>query len=270
MAARPERRPVDLSGGHTPETSIGIRTAARAAVLDAPAPAPAPEQRAEPKPAPAPALAVVPDAPAPAVVEQPALPVRTEAAPAPVKPAAPKPAARKPRPAPADVGETAAAWDALDLPALAAPRVSFDADKLLSGPARGTTLHLPRTVDEALAQIQFDLKADGVAVTRGTLVAHALAYAYAHHGDWLDLVPADGRRSGADTNLSLTGRRTNFALTQGLRDAPALLLRKAAAKAGDHAPARVTLEATALAWGLSQRSEWIEAAKARPVARSGD
>jgi hypothetical protein len=133
------------------------------------------------------------------------------------------------------------------------------------GPARITTIHLPLAVASALRQIKFQLDHEGKMVTQSTLVAHSLCYAFTHIDEWLDLSPVDGRRKAGETNLSMQGKRTSFGLTQGLRDATDALLWRAVAEAGERAPAKLTLQATAIAWGLSQMTNWIDYALAHPV-----
>lgn len=160
------------------------------------------------------------------------------------------------------------AWPGADLPELKAPDLSFTFEDLLSGPARITTVHLPSSVYAALRQRKFELDRAGTPVTQGTLIAHALAFAFVRHEEWLSLSPTDGRRRSGDTNLSSAGKRTSYALTDRLRAATDGLLWLAVARTGDDAPAKLTLQATAIAWGLSRLDEWIEHALTHPVAVS--
>lgn len=162
-------------------------------------------------------------------------------------------------------GSGPAAWDGFALPQFRAPSAQFDLDLLLAGPGSITTMHLPQSVALALRQVKFDLDRRGYSVTQSTLVTHALAYAYTHVHSWLEIAPPDGRRKDAETNLSVNGRRTSFGLTQGIRDASDQLLWYAAITMGERAPAKITLQATALAWGLSRMSDWLDGAIVRPI-----
>lgn len=151
---------------------------------------------------------------------------------------------------------------------LEAPDLDFSFDALLSGPAKITTVHLPISVYAALRQRKFELDRAGTPVTRGTLMCHAMAFAFVRHEEWISLVPVDGRRRSGETNLSAAGKRTSFAMTENLREATDGLLWLAVARAGDDAPAKLTLQATAIAWGLSRIDEWIAHALANPVMAS--
>lgn len=250
--AKPERRSILTKAPRAEgEAAIGVRTGLQRlqAVPDG-------EQPLAEDPGLAAALPPLPEpAPTAALVD-----VRVTAPPKPVphEPAAP-PATSRSR------GSGNSAWDGFALPQLRPPTIQFDRDGLLDGPASITTMHLPPAVALSLRQVKFDLDRRGYSVTQSTLVAHALAYAYTHVHSWLEITPADGRRKDADTNLSVQGRRTSFGLTQGIRDASDALLWYAASSMGERAPAKITLQATALAWGLSRMSEWMDDALARPV-----
>lgn len=225
----------------------------------------------------------VPDAPEssdrPAETELTVTEVAVEVAPAAASPTPvtlPKKVRRsKPKPQRVDTPAPAVAlettqigdpWSQFDLPQLVAPEAPvFELKDLVSGSARITTMFLPGRVADALRQLKFEFTKRHIAVTQGTIVCHAMAYGYVHSDQWLDLTPMDGRRREAETSLSTRGRRTSFGLTYALRDATDALLWYAVTQAGERAPAKLTIQATALAWGLAHRDKWLDNALENPV-----
>jgi hypothetical protein len=158
-------------------------------------------------------------------------------------------------------------WGQFELPSLTAPPEGdpYQHRQLVQGPAHITTMFLPPRVADAIRQIKFECDQHGNDITQGTIVCHAMAYAFEHHEEWFDLVPADGRRKASDTNLSMNGRRTSFGLTEALKDVTDMLLWRAAATVGERTPAKLNIQATAIAWGLSRRDLWLSTAVAMPV-----
>lgn len=216
-------------------------SAALASARPAPAPTPEPAQPAPENPAAQPAP------PAPAVPA-------TQDAPR------PKPARTAPRSVPAAAAEEGASgWAGVALPTIAAPDAVFDKADLVAGPVRPYAVLLPAEVASALKAVKLQRSRDGYRVTLSALVTHSLAYAYTKPAEWLDLVPADGRRKDGSTNLSATGGRTSFVLPVALDAATDALLWRASAERPDSAaPAKLNLQATAIAWGLSRYADWID------------
>jgi hypothetical protein len=251
--AAPQRRTLMTRAARAEgEAALGVQVPRPRELEAPPAAPPAPADIEIPPPAETPEVPPPPPAP-----QRAAASTRAAAA----SPASPPTAlAAVPRVRLPQVGETPAPWAGLRLPHLNAPQVKFTITELLAGPARPTSVLLPADVASALRQIKFECDRDGYPVQQGTLVAHALAYSYTHTEEWLHLVPVDGRRKGGDTNLSGQGRRTSFTLPDALRAATDTLLWAASAQSGEEAPAKITLRATGIAWGLSRLDQWLEQA----------
>lgn len=148
-------------------------------------------------------------------------------------------------------------WAYLQLPAPALPSLEFVREDLVAGPVRLTTMYLPAVVATGLRQTKFELDVElGSPVTQSAIILEAMAYAFTHVHMWVDRIPVDGRRRHGSSTLSLTGARTSAHLPEALRDAVEAVVWSAAAS-GRPAPARITVQATALGWGLLHRSEWV-------------
>lgn len=131
--------------------------------------------------------------------------------------------------------------------------------ELLSGKSVITTVFLPEAVAQTLATLKFEREEAGATTSQGYLVTQALAYAFMNVGDWIERVPVDGRRRGAEDGPARpVGSRTSFLLPEGLRTASRRVLRKASLDRGGAAPSKVMLVATALEWSLGRTEEWLE------------
>jgi hypothetical protein len=167
-----------------------------------------------------------------------------------------------PTPAPEPEPDAATSSDEnpwqITLPLDVKPRAGKKAfDDLLSGPVETVPMVLPAPIAEALQQYSLQLAIAGTPVTQQALVAHALAYAYAHQHDWLHTVPADGRRSGAMKHLTHGARKTTFRLPSKLHKATLLILLTTLPNRKSNAASRISLTSTALAFALNHADQWI-------------
>lgn len=136
---------------------------------------------------------------------------------------------------------------------------------LLDGPLETVPFVLPEPVANAIQEYTLRLAIAGTPVSKQTLVAHALVFAYAHQDEWVGLVPGDCRRTGVPKDLTRGARKTTFRLPQKLNKATLRVLLRSMRGREGNAASRLSLVATALAYALNRADEWVGEAQGSPI-----
>lgn len=173
--------------------------------------------------------------------------------------------------APATKQETTSVVDGVnpwtvELPANVTAKNSRSAFRdLLEGPLETVPMVLPEPIANALQEYALQLAIAGTPVSKQTLVAHALAYAYGNQQEWVSAIPGDGRRRGAPKHLTHGARKTTFRLPVKLNEATLRLLLRTLRGREDNAASRLSLVSTALAFALNRADQWVADALQNPV-----
>lgn len=136
--------------------------------------------------------------------------------------------------------------------------------ELLSGPRNRHALPLHPRLRTIVAGVVSDLSAPGHRVTRGEVIAHALAYALEHQDEWLRYAAPNGRRSG---QRGITVQASGFRLPDVLLAYVDALVDGLAAGGDEDAPSRKSVITAGLGWALQKQTipQWKERVFRYPI-----
>jgi hypothetical protein len=136
--------------------------------------------------------------------------------------------------------------------------VELTRDALLSTPIVTTNISLDKELNSMLRRMRIELRRQGIRVTLGGIVSHALISALENYTQWVHTLQSDARRTkNESTTTPISTRRTSLNLPAGIPAAAEMLVWKISEHDDAVIPSISGLLLTGTKWGLTHQEMWL-------------